>query len=88
MIGAAFGAVALTSLVIDPMSWVGDYPPDVRAAASGSSSSSIAFQVLTAGALLVVVLGGLGLSVRRLDRENASLGFVGVTLHVFWSVWW
>jgi len=87
LIGAAFAIVALTSLLINPMAWIGDYPPDVQAAVTGSVRSTTTFQALVSGALIVVVLGGYTLSLRRLGREVSDLRFGGVVLHVFLVYW-
>ncbi len=83
LIGAALGIVSLTSLLINPMAWISNYPPDIQAAVTGSERSTTAFQVLVAGALIVVALGGLTLSLRRLGRAVSDLRFGGVVLHVF-----
>ncbi len=66
LIGAALGIVSLTSLLINPMAWISNYPPDIQAAVTGSERSTTAFQVLVAGALL----GSVG-------RVNAVLAKVG-----------
>ena len=65
------------------MAWISNYPPDIQAAVTGSVRSTTAFQVLVAGALIVVALGGLTLSLRKLGRAVSDLRFGGVVLHVF-----
>ena len=86
-IGAFFSAVALTSLLVEPMAWVGDYPPDVQAAASDLPSAGLTFIVMVAGALGMVILGGLWWSLRRLGQENARLRFSDAALHAFLVLW-
>jgi hypothetical protein len=87
LIGAGFAVVVLTSLLIDPFAWVGDYPPDVQAAVADSPPAGTAFRIVVAGALVTVIVVGLAWSLKRLGRANPTLGFRGAALHVFVVYW-
>ena len=87
LIGAGFAVVVLTSLLIDPFAWVGDYPPDVQAAVADSPPAGTAFRIVVAGALVTVIVVGLAWSLKSLGRANPTLGFRGAALHVFVIDW-
>ncbi len=87
MLSGLFGLVAVVSLLADPMIWLDNYPPDIRAAIGDSVEPPVVAKTITAIALVAAVIGGLVLSVRRLDRESGGVGFRGVALHVFLLFW-
>ena len=87
MLSGLFGLVAVVSLLADPMIWLDNYPPDIRAAIGDSVEPPVVTKTITAIGLVAAVIGGLVLSVRRLDRESGGVGFRGVVLHVFLLFW-
>jgi len=87
ILSALFSVVAVGSLWLNPASWLDDYPPDVRAAIGDSIQQPRALQVVTGALLVLVVIGGLTWSLRRLDSELCGIGFWSASLHTFLIFW-
>ena len=87
VLGAVFSVVVLVSVRVDPTIWLEDYPPDIRAAVGDSVQPPVALQGLFGVILMVVMIGGLLWSVRRLDHDLGGVGFGAAWLHVFLIFW-
>lgn len=87
VLSALFSAVALVSLWADPVLWLDDYPPDVRDAVGDSLAPSSLGRGIVAIAFLVVIVGGLVVSLRRLDAAVDGIGARAAGLYAFALIW-
>lgn len=87
VLSALFSLVAVGSVWLNPVIWLDDYPPDVRAAIGDSLPQPLALQALVGALLAAVIIGGLIWSLRRLDSELGGIGFGSASLHAFLIFW-
>ncbi|MEM9454810.1 MAG: hypothetical protein AAGF11_11570 [Myxococcota bacterium] len=79
----AFSILVLGSYVVDPLMWVGDFPPEVRARVDEippASEQRAVVMFFAIVALLLGVTGRLGYRLRRLGAREGSFGRVFVHL--------
>lgn len=90
LLGAAFSFLVIGSLWIDARLWLQDYPPDIRAAVGEDVVAPLALTAAVGLFFLVILLGGLIMSNRRLWMEAPALyGWKTAfthTLILFWLV--
>ena len=90
LLSAAFSFLVIGSLWLDPRLWLQDYPPDIRAAVGEDVAAPVALRVPVSLVFLVILLGGLIISNRRLWMEAPeSYGWKTAfahTLILFWLV--
>lgn len=79
----AFSILVLGSYVVDPLMWVGDFPPEVRARVGEippESEQRAVAMFLALVALLFGVIGRFGYRLRRLGAREGSFGRLFVHL--------
>lgn len=86
-LGGLFCAVMLGALWADPLIHLDNYPPDIRSAVGDSQTPPVMLQALTAAAFLLLLFGGLFMSLRRLDRVLDGIAFRQAALHTFLLFW-
>ncbi len=86
-LSVVFSVVVLASLWVNPSIWLEDYPPDVRAVVGGQVAEPVLVKAIVGGVLLVVIVGGLIVTLRRLDIELGGVGAPTVALHTFLMFW-
>ena len=89
---ALLTVVIYGSIYIDPLMWISDYPPDIKAAV-GSTGTPAGLTVIAATLSAVILFGMILWSNKRLRRENGGeLPFLQAFAHCalllfFFAVW-
>ena len=77
------GLTILISFSINPEIWVGDYPPDIKAAYTPVRSDTKRHKRIASLAFLIFLVGVLILSILQLNRLLGVLTFTAVFLSAF-----
>jgi hypothetical protein len=72
---ALFGALVLGSLAYEPMIWYSDYPAAMKEKAGPQTPRGKRLAYLVVGPLLLLMVGSLVVSNRRLARQRGALSF-------------